>query len=293
MVLEEILRARHPLRPAGHWVVMKTRISGVDLFAMVYAWSQKGFSCMVSSCGKTVRHSEDYRSKYSDEYDNKCTHDYARPAVAHQLYHFLPLIDEFNKERQKTLALEKKWPTRNCWRRCVTSIIGQCVVDVMRWDRAKRAPVPICYTDNFTDFDIRGMANAIARPVYAGGLGARDNRRVGLLSVGARREDNQPITRIRGDDGTIVYPTSDGRNSRGRTMRCFICRRHRRMPKNTTWMCRCCGMPLCKINRGRGETCVEEHQRSTHPVLGCGMVTRTRNQFIMPDDLKLYRITRK
>ena len=39
-VLYSVLKARHPRRPAGHWVVMKTTIAGVDLFALVYAWSQ-------------------------------------------------------------------------------------------------------------------------------------------------------------------------------------------------------------------------------------------------------------
>ena len=135
---------------------------------MMCAWSQKGFSFIVSSCGKTVRHFEDYRSNYTDEYDNKCGNECARPAVAHMLYHFLSLIDEFNKERQKTLSLEKKWPTKNCWNRCIVSMIEQCVVDMMRWDRAKRAPVPICYSDDFADFDIRGVVNAISRLIYAG-----------------------------------------------------------------------------------------------------------------------------
>ena len=107
-VLTAVLKARHPRRPAGHWVVMKTQISGVDLFIMVYAWSQSGFAYMISTCGKTVRHFEDYHSKFSDEYDNKDTNAYPRPAIAHQVYHFLPLVDEFNKERQKNLALEKK-----------------------------------------------------------------------------------------------------------------------------------------------------------------------------------------
>ena len=59
-VLEAILRACHPLRSAGHWVVMKTQISGVDLFAIVYAWSRKGFSFNVFSCGKAARLFEDY-----------------------------------------------------------------------------------------------------------------------------------------------------------------------------------------------------------------------------------------
>ena len=35
-VLYTVLKARHPRRLAGHWVVMKSNIAGVDLFALVY-----------------------------------------------------------------------------------------------------------------------------------------------------------------------------------------------------------------------------------------------------------------
>ena len=66
-----------------------------------------------------------------------------------------------------------------------------------------------------------------------------------------------------------------------------------RFQKNTNWMCRRCGMPLCKKNRGRDQTCLEEHQCSAHPILGCGCEARTRYQWIMPDELKCYRIIRK
>ena len=40
-VLHAILVARYSKRPAGHWVTMKATISGVDLYVMAYAWSQK------------------------------------------------------------------------------------------------------------------------------------------------------------------------------------------------------------------------------------------------------------
>ena len=87
----------------------------------------------------------------------------------------MPLIDEFNKEPQKKLALEKKWQTRNCWTRCITSLAGQCVVDLMRWDRSKRAPLAIGYTEAYKEWDITEMANMIARPlINPGGLGALD-----------------------------------------------------------------------------------------------------------------------
>ena len=87
-VLYSVLKARHPRRPAGHWVVMKTTIAGVDLFALVYAWLQSSVAYMVSTCGKSIRHVEDYYATFSNGYDNKETCAYPRPVIAHQTWHF-------------------------------------------------------------------------------------------------------------------------------------------------------------------------------------------------------------
>ena len=113
-VLYTVLKGLHPRRSAGHWVVMKSNIAGVDLFALVYAWLQSSVASMVSTCGKTICHVKDYYAKFSDGYNNKEACAYPRLDIAHQTWHVLPLIDKFNKERQNILALEKKWPTRNC-----------------------------------------------------------------------------------------------------------------------------------------------------------------------------------
>jgi hypothetical protein len=40
---------------AGHHVVMKATISGVDLFLLAYAWSNKRTAYLVSKCGTTVQ----------------------------------------------------------------------------------------------------------------------------------------------------------------------------------------------------------------------------------------------
>ena len=69
-VLHSVLTARFGGRPAGHWVVMKANIGGVDIFVMAYAWSSKGVAYMVSSCGKTVMHKDAYVSRFDDEFGN-------------------------------------------------------------------------------------------------------------------------------------------------------------------------------------------------------------------------------
>ena len=155
---------------------MKTNLAGVDLFVMIYAWSHKRTTMIVSTSGKTIRHKIDYHSKFVDAFDNTTYKELPRPASLHQAFSFLPLIDEANKERQSTLALEKKWLTKNCWTRVITSLVGECVVDMMRWDRHKRAGLPIIFRSDMQDFDISEMADMIAKPVVTGGLGVVDRR---------------------------------------------------------------------------------------------------------------------
>ncbi len=125
---------------------------------------------MVSSCGKTVRYEQSYISRFEDEHGNVQEKELPRPAQAHMLYEFLPLIDEHNKARQNSLALEKCWMTKSCWNRIITTLLGMAVVDVQCWDHSKRhacmmTPVAGCADDNndgiVDDFDIKTMANLI------------------------------------------------------------------------------------------------------------------------------------
>ena len=283
-----VLRARHPKRPAGHWVVMKTNLAGVDLFVMIYAWSQQRTTMMVSTCGKTIRHRIDYHSKFVDAFDNTTYKELPRPAAVHQVFHFLPLVDEANKERQSSLALEKKWLTKNCWTRVITSLVGECVVEVMRWDRHKRAALPIVFRNDLRDFDISEMADLVAKPVAWGGLGAVDRRRQQRSRTQIAIE-TPPLVRIRGVDNSIVHPESRV----ARQMRCFMCRRYKKVAPNTVWCCGQCKMPLCSLHRNRAMTCLEEHQCSTDTYLGCGLFPRDRNQWVMPKSHKVYHRTRR
>lgn len=128
-----ILRARHGRHPAGNWVVMRTRIGGVDLIAIAFAWSKKGVSYFISTCGSTEPSPILYESKYEDEWGVPATRLIQRPKIAHFLFDYLPLIDEHNKQRQSLLALEKRWLTKDCWFRLGTTMIGMSIVDFHRW----------------------------------------------------------------------------------------------------------------------------------------------------------------
>ena len=131
-ILHTILGARHGDKPAGHWVVATAVISSVKVIAIAYAWSQKGVSYFISSCGKTKPSDHKYESKFEDEWGNVNFKTILRPEIIHFLCECCPLIDEHNKARQAVLALEKRWEMRNPWFRLITTVTGMCVVDMYR-----------------------------------------------------------------------------------------------------------------------------------------------------------------
>jgi hypothetical protein len=112
--LYAVLNACFKDRPAGHWVTFEATVSGVRLIAVAYAWSQRGVSYILSTCGSTEPAEKMYMSYFEDDYGNVGSKEISRPKLAHLLYDYLPLIDEHNKQRQKILGLERKWPTHNC-----------------------------------------------------------------------------------------------------------------------------------------------------------------------------------
>ena len=302
-VLHAILVARYPERPAGHWVVMKTTIAGVDLFVMAYAWSQKGVAYFVSTAGKTIRHSTNYISRFEDEYGNVHEKQLPWPTIAHLLYEFLPLIDEHNKARQHALALEKCWLSKDCWFRVMTTFVGMAVVDEQRFDRNKRSGSEDGVTslarqeEVGDDFDIRVMANLICKPLATGQFKFRETAqptaRANAYNGNANKAD--PLIRITAADGTKNYERKEGQEDtklKPRQRTCFICRRYRPDGVNTQWQCGDCGMALCKRDRGREVSCLTEHKQSANHILGCGYLKRRPHQFVMPKEMKLYKCTR-
>jgi hypothetical protein len=99
---------------------------------MAYAWSQRGISYILSTFGSTRPAEKMYQSYFEDDYGNVGSKEISRPELVHLLYDYLPLIDEHNKQRRKNLGLEQKWPTRNCWFRLLTTLLGMCIVDMHR-----------------------------------------------------------------------------------------------------------------------------------------------------------------
>ena len=68
-----------------------------------------------------------YLSYFEDDEGSK---EISRSELVHLLYDCPLLIDEHSMQRQKILSLERKWPTRNCWFRLLTTLLGMCIVDM-------------------------------------------------------------------------------------------------------------------------------------------------------------------
>jgi hypothetical protein len=102
--LHAVIKARFGTKIAGHWVTMTTTISGINMMDMAYAWSQKGISYFLSTCGSTEVSSVLYRSAFEDEFGNVNYKFLPCPQIAHFTFEYLLL--------QAVLGLKRKWPTQ-------------------------------------------------------------------------------------------------------------------------------------------------------------------------------------
>lgn len=99
-VIKKVLEVRNKKGyRSGRHVVMKACISGVDVFLLAYAWSNKRAAYIVSSCGTTIPHTTLYRTHFTDDNGNVTFKEIPRPSIAHFYFELCPLIDNHNKDR--------------------------------------------------------------------------------------------------------------------------------------------------------------------------------------------------
>ena len=231
-IIKRILQSRNTKgNRAGRHVVMKANISGVDLFLLAYAWSNKRAAYIVSSCGTTVTHEIPYRSHFTDDYGNVTFKEIPRPSIAHFYFELCPLIDNHNKDRQGILGLEDCWPTKNPWFRLITTLIGMSVVDLHRWDRNKRSggnPFDwLNSNEERPDFlKVRSMANLIARGLRKNEMMyyGQENPRASVPIRSRRVHPRHPhqLVRITDDNGLMRRPNGGKEYQKS----CFICRQY-------------------------------------------------------------------
>ena len=81
-VIQQVLQAHNKSgRRAGHHVVMKATISGVDLFLLTYVWSNQRAAYIVLSCGTTMQHETPYLTHFTDDFGNVTFKEIPRPSL--------------------------------------------------------------------------------------------------------------------------------------------------------------------------------------------------------------------
>ena len=258
-----VLIARHGNRPAGNWVTFTTEIAGVTLYAMAYAWSQKGVSFIISTCGSTEKSETPYRAWYQDDFGGASFKELPRPKMAEFVLNLLPIIDEDNNDRQHRLALEKKWPTNNCWYRLLTTIVGQCVVDQLSLYVTKSP-------EKYREWTVNMMADHIAA-----GLVVRPRSR-----DRDTKDADELLMRIcdeEGNDTRPAYPSEENHGKSGgvHQLNCFHCKGAGKY-KRTSFKCKECGTPVCKVDHSINNkdglypcSCLQEHLNSQDDRLRC------------------------
>ena len=251
---------------------------------MAYAWSKRGTSFFVSTCGRTVASPYKYLSHFEDGYGNTAWKEIDRPEIAHFLYEFLPLLDEHNKQRQNLLGLERCWLTKDIWFRLVTTLLGMSVVDFHRWHRNKLSNVSASAAiRNAQKRFQEGYADELRIKEFADLLCADLNKQHRKRPQrNPRLFGEEALVRVTNAAGqTTRMPTNRQINKEGRgvgtavSVNCYMCRKYkdqqgRTVYRKTIWQCATCRMPLCKVDHGNLRvSCHDEHIASSDPEVGC------------------------
>ena len=290
-VLLAVLRSRHGTRSAGHWVVMRTEISGIKLFICGYAWSNSSVAYFVSTCGKTLPSPKKYMSNFEDDFGFAQTKELSRPSFLDFFFTYCPIIDEHNKQRQFLLRLEKCWKTQDPWFRLLTTLLSESVVDLYHLslrdisDRKKRKLQydnqfePNVNDDEMDMFEkVRDFADALTSDIDS-----YKRQRRGEHQVDG--DQGRFLERITDENGNKSRPATQKQMDVGRRSTvgsafeglCFICRCYEAGSKavKTAFRCKECHMPLCQIDRGKrtrigDKSCIQHHFDGIGAVWGCG-----------------------
>jgi hypothetical protein len=288
--LHGILRSHFGDKAAGHWIFMTTTIAGGKLMAILYAWSQRGVSYFLSTCGSTAPSSIMYQSNFEDEFGNVDFKVLPCPQVCHFLYEYLPPIDEHNKQHQSVPRLEKKWPAKDCWFCLLVTLTGVCVIDMHRLYRQPQK----CHNQLLYGAIMEEDASVIHfSDLLCGNLQLRQRLRQPIRPF-HQNVNESILTRIL-IDGNKNQATAKKSKEKGRTigqpftLNCLVCRKYLTVNSDTLYnqtcyCCKYCIMPLCNGRKerrcdiiGRELSCEEEHRLSCDTTLRCeGNITHAK-----------------
>jgi len=286
--LECLLRTRYsvpvahgeePRHKAGSHVVMTCKIAGVQLYAVAYAWSRSSIALFVSTCGVTTPAASMYTVRYDNGDGDVVSKEYPRPQLVSDYYEAATVIDDDNKLRQASLGLEKRWPTQNCWRRLVVTLIGMSAVCL---NRLMQKACPDVYFDRPINEFVDRMCGALdvsTRIVKARKGHKRDS---GAWSPPPSASPRK-LDKYRASEPKSASQSDRqrGHNKKQRQANCWECRRWKTKYRQTTFTCPDCLVPICsnhKHPRAQRKTdnqnrpaisCLEQHRLDTDPEIKC------------------------
>jgi hypothetical protein len=163
-----------------------------------------------------------------------------------QLFDYLPLINEHNKQEQNRLALETKWPTKCYWFHLLATLIGMCLVDLHRLYKH-------CRPEQFGEMDVLQFSDMICM-----NLRQRSSHQERRLLQRCNIVDGNGLKRIADEHSNLQSTLTDSPHARGRNVgksiqqNCYMYRKYLDKSGNTTYnqtnfRCKHCHMPLCKI----------------------------------------------
>ena len=218
------------------------------------------------------------------------TRVYPRPQLVSDYYFASTIIDDDNKLRQALLALEKKWPTQDCWRRLVTTLIGMSVVNFYRLMQKVQPDV-------YDTMPVLEFADRICGVLSTGldGVGTRKVRPRAGFKRGSSRCSSPPAADPITADSPMklakrpgnkskrasLSDRSRGRQGGERQGNCWECRRWCARYRQTTFVCPHCELPICStVDRPRRvrdddnpkqgkKSCYQLHREDKNPLTKC------------------------
>jgi hypothetical protein len=265
--LYAVLRARYGDRYAGKWVVFRTEIKGVNIIAMVYAWSHSNVAYFVSTIGDTYASPKKYRFFCEDEFGGPSFKDYDRPILCDFVYNLLPVIDIYNKQHQDSLQVEECWPTHHFWTKVFHAYVGMSAVQMQR-----------LYSYQYPGIEGKDMPDKRFADMISAGLVERERKALpkGLQTPATR----VLLKQVANTSGVSNKKWKKKQRQEGRKKvslkqaSCYVCRRYKKEYSYTMQTCVYCGTPVCMIDWSKEHplrvgSCLHEHLNSPNPDLRC------------------------
>ena len=190
---------------------------------------------------------------------------------------YVAATDTHNKHRQHHLALEKCWPTKDCWFRLFTAHVGFACIDLLFLYRNEHK---LDTNNEYREMSIKTFADLICSDL-------EERKRTPTMAM--RKEANKGVLkRIADEDGNITKRVTkkqrNGKHHRhhvGSAIQgtCWICRMYRKDYKHTSFCCVKCGTPLCQPSEKHPKldtdpdfefkSCTDHHNNSCHHAILC------------------------